>query len=593
VDKGMGMATADSHSGTDAIAWARGSFDALRSEVAALAASVARQQAVLDRVAQIDVDVVELASNLPDRLGAAIAAAVESRQKSFVAQVDEMATRLESVSASVREQARHAVETLEKAIRDSSTAAQTAADTGKRMHETSRSTAEQLLGLEELLSRLPHELRAGLAQTNEQMSTLSDEVTSAMAEVTGFLSRTDRTLALSIDQTEGGLAEVRAAINSVEERVGAATDIAERSATADDLNTLREITVKARDAAEAAAGREEVTQLADQVRNASAALGTVATAEELSSIATTLGRLQERLASWSPVERLDHIAGSIAELQQTLSEGNDGVAPLREAIGRIADGLVRTASSEDVERVRLEADTARQQLATTIETAVRDTISRAGVDEVLRAVSDLERRLEAGDSGGRVNSAIGELADSVTQLRSEIEALRRLPDAVDALPQRLAEPLAAVPDLVASVERLAESGGSGDRLDRIGQDLVAAIERQETVDGRAALAELEVRLGALTEQLAAIDSLSTSDHVDQRVDELVEMLATPIELDLADVVDRIVDAVGSGGGTVDLTPIEHRLDALAERLEVVAKLAARSARPTRTARKPQQADPES
>ena len=78
-------------------AWVRSGFDELRAELRAVNEAVAAQHAALEELAEAraaELRAIELADTLPDRIGMALAAAVEARQEAYVGRVDEVVNEL-------------------------------------------------------------------------------------------------------------------------------------------------------------------------------------------------------------------------------------------------------------------------------------------------------------------------------------------------------------------------------------------------------------------------------------------------------------------------------------------------------------------
>ena len=85
------------------LAWLVTTFRDIQQEVHALSESVGRQQALLadlSQARQAELRVAELAQNLPDRLGAAIAAAIEARQEGYIQRFDEVVNTIGTQLAS-------------------------------------------------------------------------------------------------------------------------------------------------------------------------------------------------------------------------------------------------------------------------------------------------------------------------------------------------------------------------------------------------------------------------------------------------------------------------------------------------------------
>ena len=548
----------------DLVAWVRASFDTVRGEVAALVASLDVQNERVNRLASAEHEAVALARSLPDRVGEAIAAALEAQREATAPQSDSL---VETFRATLRE-IKAEVSELGGQFGDQHRLTSTSTDHITSVAETVQTTYvrlhDHLERLDQQLSGVPGQtaeaLENHLVPVRERLDRLDEDLTrlavrDTVGEVRGDIQAMTATVDTTVrdvvaDSVATSLGDLRAAIDAVTDSVVGAmrpevarigNDAATtRSDLAEGLADLAERV----DAAGDQAGRSAATAgatLAEEIRvevadallevrrtlNELVARDPVATAEarELNDAVTArLDLMGAQLASTTgpglDAESLTRMETSLDEIRGRMEASLD---ELRGAVGRIGQQLEEPGDDPEIGH-RLDA------LAERV-----DAIGR--VETVHRAIADLDARLT--EAVPAESAPLDELQASVQRLAAVIRELgTREETAVDRIRARLDERLDAIGEQIGALEPPAPAPD-------VGPQVIALRD------------EIRDQLDAVRHQESAPDLASEFDAIQKRLDQL-------------DAIQARVDQFDPPPPTHDPTP---QLDAIAARLEGLASVA--------------------
>ena len=568
----------------DLVAWVRASFDAVRGEVATLVASLDVQNERVNRLASVEHEAVALARSLPDRIGEAIAAALEAQRDATAPPSDGL---IETFRATLRE-IRAEVGELGGQLGDQRRLTSTSTDQITSVAETVQTTYgrlhDHLERLDQQLSGVPGQtaeaLENHLVPVRERLDRLDEDLTRlAVRDTVGELRGDIQAMTATVDTTvrdvvaesvATSLGDLRAAIDAVTDSVVGAMrpEIARigndaattRSNLAEGLADLAERVDAAGDQAgrsAAAAGatsaeeiRVEVTDALVEVRrtlNELVARDPVATAEvrELNdAITARLDLMGAQLASTTG-SGLD--AESLARVEASLDE-------LRGAVGRIGQQLEEPEDDPEIGH-RLDA------LAERI-----DAIGR--VETVHRAIADLNARLT--EAIPPESAPLDELQASVQRLAAVIRELgTREETAVDRIRARLDERLDAIGEQISSLEPPAAAPDLGPQVIALGDEIVDQLDaiqaRVDQFDPPPPAPDPTPQLDAIA---ARLEGLASVADVAAAGSEAADARAASHQS--ADVVTAMAQRIDDR-----LADLSTRINALPEGRDEIADLAAR------------------
>jgi chromosome segregation ATPase len=537
----------------DLVAWVRASFDAVRGELAALVANLDLQNQQVTRLARAEHEAVALARSLPDRIGEAIAAALDAPREATPPQSEGL---VETFRATLRE-IKAEVGELSGQVGDQHRLSSTSTDHISSVAETVQTTYDrlhdQLERLDQQLSGVPDQtagaldnhlvpVRERLDRLDEDLARLAvrDTVGDLRGEIQGIPRDVEATVRdVVADAIATSLGDLRAAIDAVTDsvtatlrpeiaRIGAdaATTRSQLAEGIADLGGRIDATgdPAGRSAAEAGAAlaeeiRVEVTDALVEVRrtlNDLVARDPVATSEvrELNDAVTArLDLMGAQLASTTG-SGLD--AESLARMEASLDE-------LRGAIGRVGQQLAEPGDDPEIGH-RLDALSERI-----------DAIGR--VETVHRAIADLDARLS--EAVPPESAPLDELQASVQRLAAVIRELgTREETAVDRIRVQLDGRLDAIGEQISAIEPSAPAPD-------LGPQLIALRD------------EIRDQLDAIRHQESGPDLASQFDAIQKRLDQL-------------DAIQARVDQFDPPPLAPDPMP---QLDAIAARLEGLASVA--------------------